>query len=101
MILEVKAHLVELLDDFFERLLTEVSDLDHLIHRLGDKIADRIDLCPLEAVVCTDGEIQVFDDAGELGIMLAGLLYVLEAQSRISISKSCEELEVIYKAVGS
>ena len=79
MIFEVKAHTLELLDDLFERLLTEVPDLDHLIHCLCYKIADSIDLCSLEAVVCTNREVQLFDKFIELGISLADVLNVLEA----------------------
>src|SRR6056297_1600780 len=56
-----EAALVELGLDLVEALLAEVGDVQQVVLGLGEQLADRVDLGPLEAVVGTLGQIEILD----------------------------------------
>jgi len=59
--------LVELLEHLVERLLPEVGDVQQVVQRAVDQLADGVDLGPLEAVPGPLGEVQVLDAEIEVG----------------------------------
>src|SRR5688572_4626167 len=64
---QAKPALVELGDDFVERLLTEVGDGQQVVLGLLQQLADRVDLCALEAVARPLRELEIFDRQIEVG----------------------------------
>src|SRR5688572_28854492 len=62
-----QAALVELLDDFLQRLLAEVRDGEEILLRLLDELADGVDLGPLQAVARALREVELLDRQVELG----------------------------------
>src|ERR1039458_5713699 len=61
-----QAPLVELLEHLVERLLPEVGDVQQVVQRAVDQLADGVDLGPLQAVPWPFGEIQVLDAEVEI-----------------------------------
>ena len=70
--IELESQLFELLQDFLEGLAAKVPDLHHLLGGLVAELFHRVDSCTLEAVVGTDGEVQVLNLLLEFGIYLYG-----------------------------
>src|SRR3954451_6554671 len=56
-----QAPLVELLEDFLERLRPEVRDREKVVFRLGHELADGVDPGALEAVPRALGELELLD----------------------------------------
>src|SRR5262245_18511390 len=67
-----QAALVELLLDLVKRLLPEVGDVQQVVLGLGEELADRVDLGPLEAVARTLRQVEVLDGEVEIGRRRAG-----------------------------
>src|SRR3954452_13750715 len=62
-----QAALVELLLDLVEALLAEVGDVEQIVFGLGQQLANRVDLRPLQAVARALGQVEVFDRQIEVG----------------------------------
>src|SRR5690349_17516934 len=62
-----KTALVELLDDFFQRLRTEVRDREEVVLELLHQLADRVDARPLEAVARPFRKVELLDRKVEVG----------------------------------
>ena len=58
---ELEAEIVKSVDNVFERFLTEVTNLDHLIFCFIYKVLYRINTCSLEAVKATNGHAKFFN----------------------------------------
>src|SRR5258708_19156377 len=59
--------LVELLNDFLERLRTEVRDREQVVLGLLHELTDRVDAGPLEAVPRPLRQVELFDREVEIG----------------------------------
>ena len=66
-VLERQTHVDELLLDFLDRLSAEVPDVEQVLLAAADQLADRVNALALEAVVRTDGEVEVLDRQGQVG----------------------------------
>ena len=53
--------------DLVDRLGAEVADVEQVLLRAGDELTHGVDALALEAVVGTDGQLQVLDREGEVG----------------------------------
>src|ERR687886_165543 len=58
---EPEVELLELGDDFVDRLLSEVADLEEVLFGLLNQVADRLHALALQAVVGANGEIELLD----------------------------------------
>src|SRR4249920_1451971 len=65
-VLERQTHLVQLRLDLVDRLGAEVADVEQVLLRAGDELTHGVDALALEAVVRTDGEVEVLDRQGEV-----------------------------------
>src|SRR5690606_11896333 len=61
---------LELLFHFLERLLPEISDLHHVIFGPPGQLLDRVNPCPLEAVVGANRKIELLDGHLHQAILL-------------------------------
>src|SRR6202050_574246 len=64
---ERQAALVELLEDFLQRLRPEVRDGQEVVLALLDQLADRVDPGPLQAVAGALREVELLDGELEVG----------------------------------
>src|SRR6266516_7144974 len=64
---ERQATLVELLDDLFERLLTEVGDREEVVLALLHELPDSVDPRPLQAVARPLRQVELLDRKVEVG----------------------------------
>ena len=63
----MKAQFLNLILDFFQGFASEVTDANELVFRLVDDILYRVDAGPSEAIVGTDGEVQIVNGHLEHG----------------------------------
>src|SRR6266542_5379529 len=91
-LLQAEAQLGELLLHLFDRLLTEVADVEQILLGALDELADRGDPLPLEAVVRPHGEIEVLDGGQEVGTAAPLARLGAEAQAG-PLGEVGEELE--------
>ena len=55
---ECKTEAFKLLDDFFKRFLTEITNLDHFVLGAADQIFHRVNACALQAVEATYRQVK-------------------------------------------
>src|SRR3954449_2328000 len=66
-VIERATHLVQLRLDLVDGLGAEVADVEQVLLRAGDQVPHGVDALALEAVVRTDGELQVLDRQRQVG----------------------------------